>query len=141
MIFHFSFPFIFSQSPIISLQSPIERGDITSLFPYKKGENQSAGALLLYMLKLKKRISLYNEKEERGWSICWSCSNNPLLSPGVYVKEALWFYYYKSLQNQDLFGCNKISSRSKSTVLFFSNRNSAWIFFSSKACVCVADDL
>ena len=73
-------------------------------------------------------------------------TNNPLLSPGVYengvyVKEALWFYYYKSLQNQDLFGCNKISSRSKSTVLFFSNRNSAWIFFSSKACVCVADDL
>ena len=38
LIFHLSFPFIFSQSPIISLQSPIERGDITSPFPWKEGK-------------------------------------------------------------------------------------------------------
>ena len=37
LIFHLTFPFIFSQSPIFSLQSPIERGDIASSFPYRKG--------------------------------------------------------------------------------------------------------
>ena len=74
LIFHLSFPFIFSQSPIISLQSPIKKGDITSPFPYRKGENQSVGALLPYMLKLRKRISLYGEKKKRKRSICWSCS-------------------------------------------------------------------
>ena len=68
------FIFIFSQFPIISLQSPIEREDITSPFPYRKRENQSAGALLSYKLKLRKWISLYGEKGERERSICWSCS-------------------------------------------------------------------
>jgi hypothetical protein len=38
LIFHLPFSFIFSQSPIISLQSPIEGGDIASPFPYRKGE-------------------------------------------------------------------------------------------------------
>jgi len=75
LIFHLPFPFIFSQSPIISLQSPIKKGDITSPFPYRKGENQSTGALLSYMLKLRKGISLYGEKGKKGRSICWSCSN------------------------------------------------------------------
>ena len=72
LIFHLTFPFLLSQSPIISLQSPIERGDIASPFPYRKGENQSAGALLPYMLKLRKRISPYSEKRERRRSIYWS---------------------------------------------------------------------
>ena len=36
LIFHLPFSFIFSQSSIISLQSPIERGDIASPFPYRK---------------------------------------------------------------------------------------------------------
>ena len=73
MIFHLSFPFIFSQSPIISLQSPIERWDIASPFSHKKGWNHSAGALLPYMLKLRNGISLYGEKGKRRRSICWSC--------------------------------------------------------------------
>ena len=76
IFFYLSFSFIFSQFTIISLQFPVERGDIASPFSYRKGGNQSAEVLLPYILKLRKKISLYDEKKETRKLIRWSCSSS-----------------------------------------------------------------
>ena len=60
------FPFIFSQSSIISLRSPIKRGDITSPFLYTKRGKSICGNT---SLKLRKIISLYGKRKEKNQSV------------------------------------------------------------------------
>ena len=61
LIFHLPFSFIFSQSPIISLQSLIERGDITSPFSYRKWKK-----LICWSTS-----SIYIEIEKGDFPIWW----------------------------------------------------------------------
>ena len=85
LIFHLPFPFIFSQSPIISLQSPIERGDITSPFPYIKG-----GKSICWNTSF-----IYIEIEKENFPIWWEKENgkiNPLAFLQVWQVRIIELY-------------------------------------------------
>jgi len=90
LIFHHFFPFVFSQSPIISLQSPIEMGDIISPFPYRKGGKLICWNTSFIYIEIEKGDFSIWWKKERERSIYWSCSNASKLKAGLQAVETMF---------------------------------------------------